>query len=290
MFYCKKNNVIKEIYSIYLYMEFKKWFDTLSRFCKEGSVEQMAKKLLPSECKHLPLDKDLYFTAFCSDWNGYENDPTRPVIFLEAHMDTVQKEFIQPYLDSNKIHGTGLDNRVSCAILNKFVRNIGSSFNRTPGCTKCILYVLWTDGEETGMVGIHEWFNKYYISHDKDWFVILDITDRAGKEASGKGTFYFQDDPIDTILEVIRPLPFIEQVAPFIYPSNLEQTHASRCYAKLWNTLIDNPKHRVSRLGIPVIDIHELDSCVSLNDVMALYNKLCLATYCIGINLCKNRY
>lgn len=260
--------------------------------------------------------------AWCSDWEAYENHPEVPVFYVEAHHDICYEKRMMPpiILDGDILIATGHDNRASCLVSHRFACGVHAAFHvprdenydkyrRTAASASAgsggkrqgqgrgqerkkadvICYCLWTDKEESGMMGIDQWFKTRRVEHEKEMFVVLDVTTPAvstyeyddgelGSCNLGRGAYSFAGDPHETLGH--QPCNFREK-----YPGNLVYTHAGFVYYQHGFSGVGN--HVVSRMAIPVVGIssksgkrstssmHDRITAASLGDIDSLEDMLC---------------
>ena len=220
--------------------------------------------------------------AWCSDWTSYEVDASRPVLYLEAHYDVVWKDMMIPLrLGPDIVVASCHDNRASCNILCKTIET-GLLSSRKD----LIIYVLFSDGEERGMVAIQEWYNSSFRHpHDKEYYLVLDVStipDYLSGNCLGQGPYIFQGDMINQWIKEEDQIPQMLARHRDPYPGGLCQTHGGPLYHKF--------KCKVSRLGVAVAGLGKIDlgdqfsgpmslhcshTAISLHDLDMYYTKLC---------------
>ena len=222
---------------------------SLTKFCSKDGIERIKQVTVPTGM--------LGNYVYCTDWSLYEECPDIPVLYIDAHYDTVREKFEQlQFLDDNICVGTGFDNRASCYVLYKLIRKV--LMNDIP--LRTIVYCIFSNLEESGMYAIKEWLQTR-TEHDTEYFLVLDVTKHIPGNM-GKGVYTFEGDPCEEFSEV----PF-QQPCPIRhpYPGNLLFTHASVIFAEGLD---------VSRMAIPVYAMHSKVSAVALSDIQALYEKV----------------
>jgi hypothetical protein len=234
-----------------------------------------------SVCSWGLMDKKYHFFTHCTNLNAYHNDPSRPVVYIDAHYDTVirERDFeSMPVIVDNYSHtimATALDNRVSCAVLYTLIQCEIFQDNNI------IFFCIFSDGEETGMIGIETWLSDR-TKHNQEYFIVLDVThpEMSKPECAniGRGVYHFDGDIIETLFDSKRDLPenlFQQNSCREPYPSNLMHTHAGRIY-----------RHElpVGRIAIPVAYMHDVHSMGSLGDIEAMYLKVRAIVQHININ------
>jgi hypothetical protein len=206
--------------------------------------------------------------AWCSNWDAYMTDPSVPVLYIDAHYDVVWKDMIKPFLQpgTDIVVASCHDNRASCNVLCKAIECDVLSFRED-----CVVYALFSDGEERCMQCIREWYTRTRTPHEKERYVVMDVTDCPSPENSpGRGVYAFDGDPIeryvDTETDQITQQTAIHREP---YPGGLYYTHAGVLYNKFNCT--------VSRIGIPVgaTSLHTSHTTLSLADLDGYYRKLC---------------
>lgn len=278
------------------------WFERIKLFNTRQPIDEKSKKLskdnkisvefskILKSCnivtRMIPIllkqdvggEKYLYMYAWCSDWESYEKNPTIPVLYIDAHYDVVHKKMIVPQrLGDDIVIASCFDNRASCNVLCNAIEN--KVFENRPFIT----YALFSDGEESGMIGITEWFERHRTAHIKEKFVVMDVSNNIyddTKDNLGLGVYRFDGDPIEKQIES-SPINFTQQPATHkeTYPDNLCHTHAGLLYHKF--------KCDVSRMGMPIACLHYIQSynpmydnmhishtAISLRDMNSYYLKL----------------
>jgi len=204
--------------------------------------------------------------AWCSDWDAYVTDPTVPVLYLDAHYDVVWKDMIKPFRlpETDIVVASCHDNRASCNVLCRAIEDEILSSRED-----CVVYALFSDGEERGMLCFREWYARARTPHEKERYLVMDVTDCPSCENfPGRGVYRFDQDPIEKYADCEEPLR--QQIAAHRepYPGGLCYTHAGVLYNKFGCA--------ASRLGIPVGgSLHESHTELSLADLDGYYRKLC---------------
>jgi hypothetical protein len=217
--------------------------------------------------------------AWCSDWNAYLHSKAIPVLYVEAHHDVVCHHPIAPILIGDAIVASWHDNRMSCAVLCEAIASGAFGAN-----ADSILYCLFSNREESGMLHIENWYRRRRIEHEIETFIVLDGTEAScvGSVSDvGNGSYFFEGDPIEmhaSMKEAITQ-PCKTRDA---FPGNLQYTHAG---------ILHHIGCEVSRMGFPIIGIgpndgthhgvHSAITAVSVNDIESLYLRLQKAVHCI---------
>jgi hypothetical protein len=203
--------------------------------------------------------------VWCSDWNQYQNNRETPVLYIDAHYDTVCQTFVTPQRIEDRVVATWHDNRSSCNVLCKSIES-GKMMS-----TKYIIYVLFSDGEERGMLPLIEWYRHHRCDHQSQRFIVMDVTDQHGDNL-GLGVYSFIGEPLEQYIQPSDDLCQQIDDSRESYPDNLCCTHAGLLYHKF--------RAHVGRMGLPVAgdnsSLHGLHTEISLSDLNQYYKKLCL--------------
>ena len=271
-------------------IEYVMQFNYISRFDKktyefvDATNEMITKDFHSKLCENnitteIIVCKESNKTMFCwySDIDLYKNNTNIPVLYLDAHYDVVHKNMIHPQIIGNDIIiGSCFDNRASCIVLCQLIKELGEELRKNKNFVTCIIF---SDGEESGMTGICDWYKNYRVPHSKEKFIVLDVSTSLQTEHGdniGLGVYKFNGDPIE---EYIIDTPIKQQMATHRenYPDGLCYTHGEMLHS--------NFHCDVSRIGIPVSEIvgvpndctsslHKSHTVVSISDIMEYYKKI----------------
>lgn len=218
--------------------------------------------------KRLGRTVDIYNYHYCTDQDGYRNDRNRPVLYLVAHHDFVYRDDL---LISSKasmlVNSPRADDRVSCYILYQLIWEfLAKKWDKSWGL---ILYVLFTDKEELGLLGADAFISnstKQYVRHRNEAALVLDVChpEIDGSITIGRGSIKFKDDPFNVFYD--NDTGIVAQLHNKIkWPENLKHNDGLVLYPAI---------RLVGRISIIVSDMHNDASTYSPYDLGQMNKQL----------------